>query len=345
MSHAPTRETETGGAAAQSRVSRAFQQLHQRGLSPVAIYGAGRETAALIDALEDGPVRVAAVLDDDPRKWGQRLGPWPVTAPTALFDFGVRAIVICSWMHACALTRRAQRFREMGVPYFTLYSTDEVLARIATERERFAPQVPLEVGAGTGDCGKLFRSDLHAEEFALLAEVLEETRPHTYLEIGIGWAGTFRALLERRDAHGLTTTFYGLDCFDQVLDTVPNTHTSGWPSYEAIRDGLRGAFDNWQLLVGLAAELPRLVTEPVELAFHDANHTCEAVHEDLTILHTRLAPRAHVAVHNTSETEGPDCHYVARDGGPRRACAELVRAGLYEHVTEVRRLTMLRKRG
>ncbi len=208
----------------------------------------------------------------------------------------------------------------------------------------FAPIVPTQENFKGGDPSKLFISDLLPEERQLLQDSFLEARPRTYLEIGVGWAGSFSLLLSCRDQSGLKTRFYGLDCFDRILDVEPNTHISGWPSYDLVAQALSHRFGNYQLIVGLAKDSGRLVPKPIDMAFHDANHTYAALNRDLFILYGLLSEKGIVAVHSTSLGRDPDRYYVARDGGPRRAVDEQICQGKYVRRQEADRLTILEKR-
>lgn len=108
-------------AAASSALSRAFAELADRGLSRVAIFGAGYHTSLLGEALRDPPVEVVCIIDDDPDKHGRRLWGYPVVSQASALRSGIDAAVLSSDSHEEALLRTSQGLANAGVEIVSLY--------------------------------------------------------------------------------------------------------------------------------------------------------------------------------------------------------------------------------
>jgi cephalosporin hydroxylase len=187
-------------------------------------------------------------------------------------------------------------------------------------------------------------TDLTPGELDLLLSSVRDLRPRVYLEVGVWWGGSFRRVLETRKSLGLSTECIGIDVWDELQDAVPTTHVSAWPNRRRVTRALaRRGLEPFTFLVGTCADLKRLLERPVDLAFHDANHTYQAVHDDLEHLWHAMSPGATLLVHNTSEHMKPDFWYVAKDGGPHLAIAEHVAAGRWELLRYRERMAVLRK--
>lgn len=190
----------------------------------------------------------------------------------------------------------------------------------------------------------LLKSDLTSRELATLHESFAELRPKTYLEVGVFWGGSFKQVLECRNALGLTTKCVGIDLWDEIRDQQANTHVSGCPNRRKVAAALEAAgLNGFELLAANCSDLDRVFSDSVEVAFHDANHTYQAVRDDAAHLGKLLVPGGRLLVHNASQDLMPDKLYVAQDGGPFRAVTELAQSGAWE-LLEIRdRMAVLRK--
>jgi cephalosporin hydroxylase len=187
-------------------------------------------------------------------------------------------------------------------------------------------------------------SDLFPQETAILLESFKESRPLTYLEIGVFWGGTFRKVLAQRDVLSFPTKCFGLDIWDEVKDSAINTHTSGCPSREAVRCALaKRGFKNFELLSGLSSQVGDLIDCKIDFVFHDANHTYAAVRDDLELLYPLMSDGATMVVHNAGRDFEPDKSYYQADGGPYQAVMDLVKLGKWDLKKLEYRVAVLKK--
>ena len=199
--------------------------------------------------------------------------------------------------------------------------------------------------AVTGSNPLALTSDLFPQETELLLKTFAEARPLTYLEIGVFWGGTFKNVLQCRDALSLPTKCIGLDLWDEIRDIATNTHVSGAPNRASVRRALeKRHLKNFELLAGLSSQVRDLVRQKIDFAFHDANHTYAAVREDLELLHPLMSDGAMMLVHNAGKDFEPDKSYYQADGGPYQAIMDLVKLGRWDLKTLEYRLAVLKRR-
>lgn len=190
----------------------------------------------------------------------------------------------------------------------------------------------------------LLKSDLTPAEIDVLLGSIRELKPRRYLEVGVFWGGSFKRVLEERNALGLDTECIGLDLWDEIRDRSDNTHVSGRPNRRRVTEALTAAgLDRFTLLAGTSHDVQRLVEAPVDLAFHDANHTYRAVVDDAELIGALMPRGALLLVHNASTDLMPDRLYVEADGGPHRAVHDLAKTGKWE-LREIRDRTAVLKR-
>jgi predicted O-methyltransferase YrrM len=175
---------------------------------------------------------------------------------------------------------------------------------------------------------QLATTDLFPEETDLLLKLFEQRRPKTYLEIGVYWGATFKAVMDHRNSLSLPAKCIGLDIWDEVKDSSANTHCSGAPNREIVRRALvKRGYRNFELLSGLSSQVGNLIDHKIDFVFHDANHTYAAVREDFDQLYPLLSDGATVVVHNASKDLEPDKKYYEADGGPYQAVVDLAKTG------------------
>ncbi|MBC7979061.1 MAG: class I SAM-dependent methyltransferase [Armatimonadetes bacterium] len=187
-------------------------------------------------------------------------------------------------------------------------------------------------------------TDLYPEETRMLLEAFEKARPAIYLEVGVFWGGTFRNVLKRRDELSLPCKCFAIDIWDELYDPSDTTHGTGQPIKDIVRRALVSeGLGGFELLTGLSVDVKKLISEKIDFAFHDANHTYAALVEDLDLLHPLLADGATVLVHNAGKEYEPDKTYYKTDGGPYQAVMDLVAQGKWELVTLEYRMAVLKR--
>ncbi|GEM_PF-3273774 len=196
----------------------------------------------------------------------------------------------------------------------------------------------------TGSHPLVFSTDLYPQETELLLKTFTAANPTTYLEIGVFWCGTFKKVLQARDAANLKTRCIALDVWDEVLDATVNTHVSGWPNRKIVGCALeKNGLGNFELLAGLSSQAGDLIHDKIDFVFHDANHTYAAVKEDLELLHPLMSDGAMMLVHNAGKEYEPDKTYFKTDGGPYLAVMDLVKLGKWKLETFEYRLAVLKR--
>jgi hypothetical protein len=147
-------------------------------------------------------------------------------------------------------------------------------------------------------------TDVTMKEFRLITECMAENNIKNYLEVGVYHAATLYNVVKLFKLNGHMLDAYGYDCFDDGAPAdVDNSHTSGWPSKALVENVLK-EFDNITLVTGDTAVIDKVITnKKFDFAFHDANHTKDAVIRDLIALKNILNPNAFVVVHNSSYDE------------------------------------------
>lgn len=72
----------------------------------IALYGAGRHTAELLEIIDGSPCEIVCVIDDEPARWGKAIARWPVVSLEEAAHAGIMDVVISSWMHEERLAER-----------------------------------------------------------------------------------------------------------------------------------------------------------------------------------------------------------------------------------------------
>lgn len=93
---------------------------------PVALHGAGAHTVAVWDALMRSGVRVVAVCDDDPQRWGESVCGVPVIDPVCAHTSGASDVLISSWLHEGAVWARRDVYKRQGLAVHRLYGAGAV---------------------------------------------------------------------------------------------------------------------------------------------------------------------------------------------------------------------------
>jgi len=98
----------------------------------VALWGAGRHTAALAPALARTAAQIVAVVEDDPtRRTGHFFG-WPIVGPEDALALGATDILVSSWMHEGEMWAKRAVFERAGARVHRLYGTTDSESENAT---------------------------------------------------------------------------------------------------------------------------------------------------------------------------------------------------------------------
>jgi hypothetical protein len=87
----------------------------------IVLHGSGRHTIELAGVLAASRADIAAIADDDPGRWGQRLLGWEITDPSRVGELGVTDAVISSALHAEEIYARRAAYERQGVRVHHLY--------------------------------------------------------------------------------------------------------------------------------------------------------------------------------------------------------------------------------
>lgn len=98
-----------------------LEQCALDGHARVGIYGAGTHTRGVGAALMDPPVEVACIIDDDPRRAGERMWGFEIITPDKALEAGIDAVVLSANSIEKLLWERSERFRDAGVSTYRLY--------------------------------------------------------------------------------------------------------------------------------------------------------------------------------------------------------------------------------
>ena len=106
------------------RVSAALGSLAADGMTSVALYGAGTHTRKAAHALATPPVRIAAIIDDDPSRHGGQLWGFPIIGLSGFAASGAEAIVLSSDSFEDKLWAATEGLRDRGVRVVRLYDDE-----------------------------------------------------------------------------------------------------------------------------------------------------------------------------------------------------------------------------
>jgi hypothetical protein len=89
------------------------------------VYGAGRHTVAIAEALAAHAGLIDCIADDDPARHGTAMWGWPIVALADLPAGGVRDALVSSWIHRAPMAARCEA---AGLRPHTLYAISEAPA-------------------------------------------------------------------------------------------------------------------------------------------------------------------------------------------------------------------------
>lgn len=143
---------ELGPSEPSARMGEALRTLAKRGLTRVAIFGAGAHSRDLADAMREPPVEVVAVIDENPDQRGGRLWNVPVISLEDALALRLDAVVLSSFTMEGRLWRSAGALRDRGVEVVCLYGGDRDADRARPHAERGAGPV-VEPSSAPGGAG------------------------------------------------------------------------------------------------------------------------------------------------------------------------------------------------
>lgn len=183
-------------------------------------------------------------------------------------------------------------------------------------------QIKPEPGVHNNQQTTLFETDVTRGELSMIVNCIAENDIDNYLEIGVYYGATLYNVVNLFKMNGHTLDAYGYDCFNQGVEG-DNSHTSGWPDFNTVKTKLKD-LPEIKLIVGAASEVDKVITHrKFDFVFHDANHTKNAIVEDLIVLKNILNQNAFVAVHNSTFDE-PHRNFYGRS-----AVEKLIEDGHY----------------
>jgi len=186
-------------------------------------------------------------------------------------------------------------------------------------------QIKPENGIHNNEQTILFITDVTKNELSMIVNCIAENHIDNYLEIGVYYGATLYNIVNLFKMNGHILDAYGYDCFNQGV-RGDNSHTSGWPDFDTVKRKLKN-LPEIKLIVGEACEVDKVITHrKFDFVFHDANHTENAIVEDLIVLKNILNPNAFVAVHNSTYDE-PHRNFYGRS-----AVEKLIAQGHYKLV-------------
>ena len=119
MSGWPVRE-ETG-ASLETRVRNAVRRCVDAGVKRVALYGAGRHTARMMQSTPLWPLDVVGIVDDDRSLQGAKRYGLPIHTPSEIRKLPIDAVIISSDRFEAEIYRRISPLESEGIKVLRLY--------------------------------------------------------------------------------------------------------------------------------------------------------------------------------------------------------------------------------
>jgi hypothetical protein len=156
---------------AQYAMEKALATCKANGWNRVAIYGAGRHTRNVIEAIADSPVDIQIIIEDNPAKFGSKFCGFPLVSRAQALTHNVQAVVLSSYTTEGAMWDSCGDFFARDIPVLRLYQppVDERVRRVRRATERSVGEGRARIalyGAGT------HTRELSAEAFAPGAELV-----------------------------------------------------------------------------------------------------------------------------------------------------------------------------
>lgn len=177
-------------------------------------------------------------------------------------------------------------------------------------------------------------SDLTNKEFRLLVDEIINNEFTSYLEVGVWHGVNLAKMADLFKNNEKECRIVGFDCFENDPKD-DNSHVSGWPAKKIAENNVKDY--NVELVTGFTKDINTIFKdEKFDLIFHDANHTFDAVYEDLKKILPLCHSGSRVAAHN-SDKDIPQWNY-----GAKSAIDKLCAEGLFEIIKIEDRSTLLK---
>lgn len=105
------------------RVRRALRTAASQGRSRAALYGSGRHTQGIAAFLDEMPLPIVAIIDDNPATHANRIAGREVIPMSRASAMGIDTVVLSSDAHEQALWHRSAQLRGQGILVLPLYAT------------------------------------------------------------------------------------------------------------------------------------------------------------------------------------------------------------------------------
>ncbi len=102
-------------------IRRAMLNCAQMGYQRIAIYGAGTHTQTVGEAFMNPPVELVCIIDDDERRYGDRLWGFEIVSREQALDMQIDAVILSANSIEDTLWERSGMFRESGITVIRLY--------------------------------------------------------------------------------------------------------------------------------------------------------------------------------------------------------------------------------
>jgi FkbM family methyltransferase len=115
------RRTDLPDLSPLGRVRGALEAAATAGCARIALYGSGRHTRGIAEHLSTLSPPIVAIIDDNPRMHGERIGGIEVVSPSVALARGIDGVILSSDAHERALWQNSAGLRERGVRVWPLY--------------------------------------------------------------------------------------------------------------------------------------------------------------------------------------------------------------------------------
>lgn len=116
------RRTDWPDLSPKGRVRAALNAAKSRGGTRAALYGSGRHTLGIAEYLDQMPLPIEAIIDDNPASHGSRVAGREIIRLEAAASRGIDVVVLSSDAHEVALWQRSAPLRDAGIDVIPLYN-------------------------------------------------------------------------------------------------------------------------------------------------------------------------------------------------------------------------------